>query len=88
MQGVMTSCFQKCKTGLTTMKKLARTTRYRTIRGSQPKAERLSSRAGHSAYLVQILDRWLVGFRKHAPVGVNSKKGGTRPLGRDIENKN
>ena len=70
------------------MKKLARTTRYRTIRGSRPKEERLSSRISHSVYLVQAFDRWLVGFRKHAPVGVESKKGGARPLGRDIENKN
>jgi len=70
------------------MKKLARTTRYRTIRGSQPKAERLSSRVSHSVYLVQAFDRWLAGFRKHAPMGVDSKKGGARPIRRDIENKN
>ena len=70
------------------MKKLARTTRYHTFRGSRPKAESLSKRLGHSAYLVQVFDRWLVGFRKQTPVGVDSNKGGARPIRRDIENKN
>ena len=70
------------------MKKLARTTTHHTFRGSQPKAERFSIHAGHSVYLVQIFDQWLVGFRKHAPMGVDSNKGGTRPAGRYFQNKN
>jgi hypothetical protein len=70
------------------MKKLARTTTHHTFRGSQPNTERFSIHAGHSVYLVQMFDRWLVGFRKHAPVGVDSKKGGARPKRRDIEAEN
>lgn len=65
------------------MKKLARTTTYHTIRGSQPKAEMLSHRAGHILSLLRIFDGWLFGFRKHAPMGANSNKGGAHPVGRE-----
>ena len=87
MQGVMTSCLQKCKTNLSKMKKLARITTHHTIRSSQPKAEMLSHRASHILGLVRILDGWLFGFRKNSPVWVDSIKGGARPAGREIQNK-
>jgi hypothetical protein len=69
------------------MKKLARITTHHTIRGSQPKAETLSSRAGRSVYLLQIFDRWLSGSRKNTPMRADSIKGGARPNGREIQNK-
>ena len=55
------------------------------IRGSHPKTERLSIRAGHYLNLLKIFGGWL--FGKHAPTGVDSTKGGARPVGREIENK-
>jgi hypothetical protein len=64
------------------MKKLARTTTYHSIRNSKSRMGRLPSRAGRSVYLLQILDRWLIGFRKHAPIEADSNKGGARPIGR------
>jgi len=69
------------------MKKLARITTHHTIRGSQPKAETSLRPASHSVYLLQIFDRWLIGFRKHAPTGLDPIKGGARPIGREIQNK-
>ena len=87
MQGVMMSCFQKCKTNLSNMKKLARTTTYHSIRNSKSRMGRPPGRAGRSVDLLQIFDRWLIGFRKHAPIEADSNKGGARPVGREIKNK-
>lgn len=65
------------------MKKLARTTRYHTIRSSQLKAKRLSGRIGHFPSYLGIFDRWLIGLRKWAPMKINSVTGGARPNGRE-----
>jgi hypothetical protein len=69
------------------MKKFARTTMRPIIRGSHPKTERLSIRAGHYLNLLKIFGGWLFSFGKHATIKLDSLKGGARPIGRENQNK-
>ena len=53
------------------------------IRGSHPKTERLSIRAGLYLTLLKIIAGWLFSFGKHAIIKLDSIKGGARPIGRE-----